>query len=101
MIFDYNQFNEAKKSETKLTYSLAGRAWNDLWEKGKFKWKPTYSDIIIEMMYVGDDLGLFEAFRYTDSDYPGYKSLGKHYFYGISEERDLFFNWLKSIGILE
>ena len=102
MVFDYNQFNEAKNSGLiKLTYSLAGKAWNELWETGKFKWKPKNSDIIIEMEYMGDDEGLFKAYRYTNDNYPGYKSLGKKYFHGIPEERDLFFEWLKSIGILE
>ena len=104
MIFDYYSFNESKKvNTTKLTYAIAGKAWNVLWEKHKFNFK----DIVIQMKYIKDDeLGIFEVFVYTEKDdtkgiyETGFKSRGVKAFHGIDEERKLFFNWLKDIGIL-
>lgn len=101
MILNYNMFNEGRINSNKITYPIAGKVWNKLWDEGKYRFK----DILFKMKYEeDDDLGIFDVLVYKDRDqvsYPGFYSIGQNTFHGIPEEREQFFKWLKNIGILE
>lgn len=102
IINGYEKFNEGKTNPYKLTYSLAGEAWNEIWKNGIYKWKPSNSHIIIKLKHDNEnDIGLIEVFVYNTLDvYGGYESVGTKYFRPIDEERNNFFNWLNELNLI-
>lgn len=99
---DYNNFKN-KTNPNKLTYSLAGDAWNKIWTDKVYKWLPKYPNILIELDHDDkEDIGLIKISVYdSDSEYPGYKSLGTRFFRPIDEERKDFFKWLEELNLIE
>ena len=100
---DYEKFNEARVNTKKLTYPIAGKAWNDLWKKKNFKWLPPTPDIIIKLENDEENgFGVIEVLKHgSNNGYPGYQSLGKKSFRPIDDERDMFFDWLKELNLIE
>lgn len=91
--------NENIKIPNKLSHSLAGKAWNDLWKKNNFH----YKNIYIENKYNDEkDINIFRILIHRkDVQYPRFFEIGINGFHGIDEERNDFFKWLNKLGLLE
>lgn len=93
-------FNE-KLNYNKLTFSIAGRAWNELWDKEIFKWVGKHPNIVITNEYdENEDLGYFRVMVFDDNE-KRYVIKGNKYFRGTEEDRKIFLDWINSLNLIE
>lgn len=100
MVTNFDNFiKENNNSSDKLIYSIAGKAWNTLWENKSFKFKDIY---IINEYNEDTDTGIFKLYiKDKKTHYGGYDEISSHDFHWIDEERVVFFEWLKELGLLK
>lgn len=99
--FESEQYTQMDIIRYKMTYAVAGKAWNTLWKKHKFHYPGRkFANIIITLEYDEDeDLGRFEILRYSKND-KNYTILGSKFFRGIPEDRIKFIQWLEELYLI-
>jgi hypothetical protein len=85
----------------KLTYSLAGKAWNELWKNYKYKFPNKHPNIIITCDYdKNEDIGYFEILKYDDIN-KLFVKVGNKFLRGIPEDRIKFIQWLEELYLVK